>query len=74
MSNPLDITEDDEIERFNQWHAEHSITHPSQRVLPRRRRFHGLGRHRGRRPVSHERRPHRRHDRDFAAKSPSSPI
>ncbi len=28
MSNPLDVTEDDEIERFNQWHAEHSILIP----------------------------------------------
>ena len=71
VSNPLDMTEDD-IERFNQWHAEHSILIPvneSCRVAVGFTvwdRIEDDGRFR-------MRRPHRRHDRDLAAKV-SSPI
>ena len=28
MSNPLDMRQDDDIERFNQWHGEHSVLIP----------------------------------------------
>ncbi len=34
MSNPLDITEDDEVKRFNQWFSEHSITIPVNESCP----------------------------------------
>lgn len=61
MNNPLDITEDD-IERINEWQAEHSIHIPANESNSVAVGFRGPGIG-GRQPDSYERPPHRRHHR-----------